>query len=378
LPEFGKRWRWSSLPQVRLLGISKSFETVKAVQDFSLQVEDGEYITFLGPSGCGKTTVLKMIAGLYGPDSGEIWIGEKLVKNTPPEERNTGYVFQNILLFPHMDVYDNVTYGPRVKAWPPQKSRKLAYEVLALVGLSERAKSRPGELSGGMQQKAAVSRALVSGANLLLLDEPLAALDAKVRIEIRNELRRLVKELGLTAIHVTHDQEEALAISDKIVVMKKGRMVEVGTPREIYLNPKTIFTANFVGESNFLEGKRSSILEGEIEIKGGMKVRVGPKMIPSSERLIVAIRPEHVTVEEGPKEGSNAFHCKVETVRFLGSTVRFELRLNHGILVVAKVPYSSLKRIFGIDQTVTARFNPSDVLIYKYPEEGMEKELALE
>ena len=366
------------MPEVKLEEVSKSFNSIKAVQDFNLHIKDKEYVTFLGPSGCGKTTVLKMIAGIYGPDKGEIWIGKTPVKDVPPEDRNIGYVFQNILLFPHMDVYDNVTYGPRVKAWPLQKSRKLAHEILALVGLSERAKSRPKELSGGMQQKAAVSRTLISGATLLLLDEPLAALDAKVRVELRNELRRLVKELGLTAIHVTHDQEEALAISDRIAVMKKGSIVEVGTPQEIYLNPKTIFTANFVGEANFLEGTLSPRSKKDVEVRDGFKVRTTQENIPESERLVVAVRPEHVIIEEESRKAVNAFQCRVEAIRFLGSLVRFELRLDNGLIVASKIPYLSLKKIFEVDQVVTASFNPHHVLVYKYPEEGMKKELALE
>jgi len=367
------------MPEVSLVGVSKRFGSITAVEDFNLKISDGEYVTFLGPSGCGKTTVLRMVAGLHEPDRGEIWIGKRPMGGIPPEERNVGYVFQNILLFPHMDVFGNVTYGPRVKDWPRQKATELAREILALAGLSARSKSLPKELSSGMQQKAAVSRALISGASLLLLDEPLAALDAKVRAELRNELKRIVKELGLTAIHVTHDQEEALAISDRIVVMKKGRIVEVGTPEEVYLNPKNIFTANFIGEANFLEGKASSGegKNGRIDIAGGLKV-VTDNEIPACERLVMAVRPEHVVLDKEQREETNAFRGKIENVRFLGGLVRVEFKLENNLLLAVKVPFASFERLPQVDGPMTISFNPSNVLVYRYPERGMASELALE
>ena len=366
------------MPEVSLVGVSKSFESLIAVEDFNLKIEDGEYVTFLGPSGCGKTTVLKMVAGLHEPDKGEILIGNNPTRGIPPEDRNVGYVFQNILLFPHMDVFGNVTYGPRVKDWPLQKTTELAHEILALAGLSARSKSLPKELSGGMQQKAAVSRALVSGASLLLLDEPLAALDAKVRAELRNELKRIVKELGLTAIHVTHDQEEALAISDKIVVMKKGRIVEVGTPEEVYINPRNIFTANFIGEANFLEGKAGSGGDRlEVEIAGGFKV-VTENEVPACDRLVIAVRPEHIVLDKEQRAEINAFKGKIENVRFLGGLVRFEIRLENNLLLAAKAPFASFERLPQVNDQMTISFDPSRVLVYKYPEHGMVNELALE
>jgi putative spermidine/putrescine transport system ATP-binding protein len=366
------------MPEVSLVGVSNSFDTLIAVEDFNLKVEEGEYVTFLGPSGCGKTTVLKMIAGLHEPDSGEIRIGGNPTKGIPPEDRNIGYVFQNILLFPHMDVFGNVTYGPRVKDWPLQKTTELAHEILALAGLSARSKSLPKELSGGMQQKAAVSRALVSGASLLLLDEPLAALDAKVRGELRNELRRIVKQLGLTAIHVTHDQEEALAISDKIIVMKKGRIVEAGIPEEVYLNPKNIFTANFIGEANFLEGKPDSGRDkGKIEIAGGLKV-VTCNEVPACDRLVIAVRPEHIVLDKERREETNAFEGKIDNVRFLGGLVRFEFKLENNLPIAVKAPFASFERLPQVGDQMTISFNPSRVLVYKYPEQGMASELALE
>lgn len=366
------------MPEVSLVGVSKSFDSLIAVEDFNLKVGEGEYVTFLGPSGCGKTTVLKMIAGLHEPDSGEIRIGRNPMRGIPPEERNVGYVFQNILLFPHMDVFGNVTYGPRVRDWPLQKTTELAHEILALAGLSARSKSLPKELSGGMQQKAAVSRALVSGASLLLLDEPLAALDAKVRAELRNELRRIVKELGLTAIHVTHDQEEALAISDKVIVMKKGRIVEVGIPEEVYLNPKNIFTANFIGEANFLEGKPDSGRDKrKIEIAGGLKV-VTYNEVPACDRLVIAVRPEHVVLDKERREETNAFKGKIDNVRFLGGLVRFEFKLENNLPLVVKAPFTSFERLPQLGDRMTVSFSPSRVLVYKYPEQGMASELALE
>ena len=228
----------------------------------------------LGPSGCGKTTLLRLIAGLIEPDSGEIYIGDRRVDKVPPEDRDIGFVFQTFALFPHMTAWSNVIYGPKVKNFDAKQAETIGHEVLELVKLNERLNAYPSELSGGMMQRIAVARALAAGAKTLLLDEPLGQLDAKVRNEIRYEIRRMAKDLKLTAIHVTHDQAEAMSISDRIAVMKKGKIVQVGTSQELYMHPNSLFVAHFIGESNFLEGYITKANgQSEIELRQGLKVK---------------------------------------------------------------------------------------------------------
>ncbi|MEM2970532.1 MAG: ABC transporter ATP-binding protein, partial [Candidatus Bathyarchaeia archaeon] len=206
------------MPEIELRNVTKRFGKILAVNNVSLKIHDKEYFSLIGPSGCGKTTLLRIIAGLIKPDEGEILIDGRLVNNVPPEDRGIGFVFQTYALFPHMNVLENVMYGPRVKAWEKERALRLAREILALVRLFQRPGAYPQQFSGGMRQRVGVARALAAGGQILLLDEPLGALDAKIRFELRYEIRRLVKDLGLTAIHVTHDQAEAMAVSDRIAV----------------------------------------------------------------------------------------------------------------------------------------------------------------
>src|SRR5512136_889061 len=264
------------MPEVRVVNLTKKFGKIAAIDNVTLTIHDKEYFSLLGPSGCGKTTLLRLIAGLIDLDSGEIYIGDKLVNDVPPEDRDIGFVFQTFALFPHMTAWSNVLYGPKVKNYDAKQAETIGHEVLEMVKLNERLDAYPSELSGGMMQRIAVARALAAGAKILLLDEPLGQLDAKVRNEIRYEMRKMAKDLNLTAIHVTHDQAEAMSISDRIAVMKKGRIVQVDTPQELYTHPNSIFVAHFIGESNFLEGTVSTPSNGdiEIELRGGAKVHV--------------------------------------------------------------------------------------------------------
>ncbi len=243
------------MPKIRVEGVKKSYGKVVALNGVNLTIRDGEYLSIVGPSGCGKTTLIKSIAGVVQPDGGDIFIDDNKVTQLPIEDRGVGYVFQEIALFPHMNVYDNVSYGLMVKGVTPLEREVPVEEMLHMMNLEDYVSLYPNELSGGARQKAAISRALTSGSTLLLLDEPLGALDLKVRTVLRYELRKLVKDLGLTAVHVTHDQEEALSISDRIVVMKAGKIVEVGLPIQLYMRPKEIFTAKFLGEANFITGE---------------------------------------------------------------------------------------------------------------------------
>ena len=369
------------MPEVKLKNVTKSFDKgrIVAVDNIDLVIHDKEYLTLLGPSGCGKTTTLRMIAGLELPTKGEIYIGEDLVSNLPPEYRDIGYVFQEYALFPHMDVWNNVTYGPRVKGWEEEKGNKIGREMLELVRLFERTDAVPSELSGGMRQRVALARALSSGSKLLLLDEPLGALDAKIRTDLRYEIRRLVKDLQLTAIHVTHDQAEAMAISDRIAVMRKGKILQVGTPQELYMNPKHIFVANFVGESNFLEGYITDRAGNRVtvELRGGITVKSFDQEHKKGDKIVVAVRPEILSIQKGKKSGVNAIFGRIEGFRFEGNIVRFEIRLENDDFMVAVHP-ALMAEWLAVGEEVTVTFPVEKSFVFSYPEKGLRSELALE
>jgi ABC-type Fe3+/spermidine/putrescine transport system ATPase subunit len=369
------------MPDVELKNVAKTFDKgrIVAVDHIDLHVRDKEYLTLLGPSGCGKTTTLRMIAGLELPTEGEISIGERLVSNLPPEYRDIGYVFQEYALFPHMDVWDNVTYGPRVKGWEEEKSERVGREMLELVRLFERTDAFPVELSGGMRQRIALARALSSGSKLLLLDEPLGALDAKIRTALRYEIRKLVKDLQLTAIHVTHDQAEAMAISDRIAVMRKGKILQVGTPQELYMNPQHIFVANFVGESDFLEGYVVDRADHKltVELRGGISVTSLNQDHKKGEKVVVAVRPEVLSIHKGKRSGVNSIFGNIEAFRFEGNNVRYEIRLQNEDLLVVVRP-ALMGEWLDVGEEVTVAFPAGKSFVFSYPEKGLMMELALE
>ena len=352
---------------------------ITAVDHVNLTVRDREYLTLLGPSGCGKTTTLRMIAGLQLPDEGEISIGERLVSDLPPEYRDIGYVFQEYALFPHMDVWNNVTYGPRVKGWEEKKSNKIGREMLELVRLFERTDAVPAELSGGMRQRVALARALASGSKLLLLDEPLGALDARIRTDLRYEIRKLVKDLQLTAIHVTHDQAEAMAISDRIAVMRKGKILQVGTPQELYMTPQHIFVANFVGESNFLEGYVADRVGHKltVDLRGGLSVKSMNKDHKKGEKVVVCVRPEVLSFNKGKKSGVNSISGNIEGFRFEGNNVRYEIRLQNDDMLVVVRP-ALMGEWLTVGEEITVAFPVEKSFVFSFPEKGLRTELALE
>ena len=367
------------MPEVRLENVTKKYGKIIAVKNVNLHVHDKEYFSLIGPSGCGKTTLLRLIAGLVQPDEGKIFIENKLVTHIPPEDRGIGFVFQTYALFPHMNAWDNVTYGPRVKAWEEEKRERIGREMLEMVKLYERADAVPKELSGGMMQRVALARALAADAKLLLLDEPLGALDAKIRFDLRYELRKLVKDLGLTAVHVTHDQGEAMAISDRIAVMKKGRILQVDTPQELYMKPQHVFVANFIGESNFLEGY---IVETNdkgcvIELRGGVIVNVVNQTRNKGERVVLAVRPETLSIEKGHKKGLNCITGHIERFRFEGTDVRYEVRLKNDDVVLIVCP-ALMGEWFNEGEKVTACFPTDKSYLFTYPSLGLRSELALE
>ncbi len=367
------------MPDVRLVNVTKRFGKIVAVDNVSLHIKDKEYFSILGPSGCGKTTLLRLIAGLIEPDEGEVYIGDRLVNKVPPEDRDIGFVFQTFALFPHMNAWENVTYGPRVKGFDMKKAERIGHEVLEMVRLHERLDAFPHELSGGMMQRIAVARALAAGAKLLLLDEPLGHLDAKVRNELRYEIRRMTKDLELTAIHVTHDQSEAMAISDRIAVMKKGKVLQVGTPQELYMNPKSIFVAHFIGGANFLEGfiVEASDKMATIELRGGVKVQAVNKGLGKGERVILAVRPEVFTIKRGKSRSENAIFGVVERFAFEGTNLRYEIRLENQDLIVVVTPSLSCEW-FNMGEKVALSFQPESAHLFTYPEAGLREELAVE
>jgi ABC-type Fe3+/spermidine/putrescine transport system ATPase subunit len=360
-----------------LVNVTKKYGEITAVGNACLQIEDKEYVCIIGPSGCGKTTLIKCIAGIIEPNEGGIYVDNKMMNAVPIQDREIGYVFQEIALFPHMNVYENVSYGPNVKGWAPDKTRRVVEEMLNMVTLQDRVKDYPSVLSGGARQKTAISRALSSGSLLLILDEALSSLDAKVRTVLRHELRRMVKDLGLTAVHVTHDQEEAMAIADRIVVMKAGRIVEVGSPSDLYLQPKKLFTANFVGEVNFMVGEILEATSKGVEVKvNGHILKSANKTDFKERKTVAAVRPEFVVMEKSGKT-SGPWGGKIEKKVFVGSMIRYEVRTENGELIIAKRSFSDASQ-WDVGDRVNVAFPPNSVLLYPYPEEGLEKEISLE
>ncbi|PSJ58394.1 ABC transporter ATP-binding protein [Kumtagia ephedrae] len=319
-------------PFLQIEHIRKSFGPTTVVQDFNLDVGRGEFVSFLGPSGCGKTTVLRMVAGFEEPSSGRIVVAGKDVTRLKPNQRNVGMVFQAYALFPNLTVAQNVGFGLKVAGMPkPDADRRVA-EMLNLIKLPEFGDRYPYQLSGGQQQRVALARALAPKPKLLLLDEPLSALDAKVRVSLRDEIRMIQKELGITTIFVTHDQEEALSISDRIVVMYGGKAEQVGTPFEIYNRPATKFVANFVGTLNVLEGVVSDAAAGKVRISS-QELSLKGKLNGSKtgDQLSLALRPEAIAL--GPKPGHDAsLQGQIADVHFLGSVIRVRVGLGSGIV----------------------------------------------
>ncbi|HSV26786.1 MAG TPA: ABC transporter ATP-binding protein, partial [Sedimentisphaerales bacterium] len=287
--------------------VTKRFGRLAAVDNVSLEVAPGELFFILGPSGCGKTTLLRLIAGFYEPDAGSILFGGKDVTFLPPEKRNTGMVFQNYALWPHMNVSQNVSFGLEMHRVPkPERSRRVA-EALAMVQMSDYAGHLPSQLSGGQQQRIALARALVFEPDIVLFDEPLSNLDARLRIEMRHQIRRLHDNLGLTMIYVTHDQTEALTMADRVAVMQSGRVSQVGTPRELYDRPANIFIAGFIGEANMLSG-RSSRLKNTVTVRtaaGELKSTVFDSDIGSDAAVHCCIRPESLRIADSPAPDDN-------------------------------------------------------------------------
>lgn len=315
---------------VKLVDLQKRFGDVDAVKDLYLDIERGSFTCLLGPSGCGKTTTLRMISGFVQPTHGDIFISGVSQEGVPPHKRNTSIVFQEYALFPHMTVEENVSYGLKIKRIPLAERKKKVEEVLTFIGLMPMAKRLPKFLSGGQQQRVALARSLVMEPEVILMDEPLSNLDAKLRVKVRTELKEIQRRLGLTTIYVTHDQEEALAMSDRIAVMKDGLLQQYGTPWDLYFEPANQFVADFIGANNFLKVTICGIEESSIMVRiGKQKLQIKRKdfnyMPQAQEEVILSIRPESIKVHGKGEELQKESHIigEIRIHQFLGSVVRY-------------------------------------------------------
>jgi putative spermidine/putrescine transport system ATP-binding protein len=311
--------------RISLRGLTKRFANALAVDGLSLDVRQGELVSLVGGSGCGKTTTLRMIAGFERPDAGEIRFDDRVVNDVPPRRRRVGIVFQSYALFPTMTVAENIAFGLRVARQPAATVRARVAEMVALTHLDGLEGRYANQLSGGQQQRVALARALARRPDVLLLDEPLSALDAKIRLRLRGELRRIQQDLGITAVYVTHDQEEALSIADRIAVMRAGRIEQIGGPEEIYTRPRTDFVADFVGISNLLACRVISAADGVVEWEGE-RLRV-PLPAAAAGSVMVSIRPERLAIG-GEAAALNRLHGVLEVVTFLGPFVRLEVSVH--------------------------------------------------
>ncbi len=331
------------MTHLELTHIHKSFGTSVAVEDFNLTVKQGEFVSFLGPSGCGKTTTLRMVAGFELPTSGKVTLNGKDLTYIPPNKRNVGMVFQSYALFPNMTVAQNVGYGLKIAGKSKSEIEERVREMLSLIQMDKFYSRYPYQLSGGQQQRVALARALAIRPELLLLDEPLSALDAKIRFELRQEIRRIQQQLGITTIYVTHDQEEALSLSDRIVVMSQGKIEQVGNPFEIYNFPQTRFVAKFVGSLNTVNATVVDPAKGVVSFDGiNLDVEDGIKGKSKGDEITIAIRPERFNfLAEQRKD--NVFDCIIENITFLGSVVRIQMRIGNSIFNMDTFNRPSLK-----------------------------------
>ena len=348
---------------VRLEHISKIYQDPKtgkdfyAVKDNSLVIEPGEFVTLLGPSGCGKTTTLRMIAGFESPDEGEIYLGDEAINTLTPNKRDTAMVFQSYALLPHYNVFDNVAYGLKLRHVPKEEIRERVMKILDLVELTGMESRMTNQLSGGQQQRVALARALVIEPSVLLFDEPLSNLDAKLRVTMRTEIRRIQQEVGITAIYVTHDQSEAMALSDRIIIMRSGVVEQIGSPQEIYYHPVNEFVADFIGEANFLKGRLEALSDNRAQLNvSGDICHAAP--VPGMEvgkDYTIVLRPEAASLAE---EGG--LPCEVVLSCFMGSYQNYHVKVGD-TLVKLTDPNPKNKRIYKVGERCHLVFDPESV-----------------
>ena len=348
---------------VKIEHVSKIYQDPKTGQDFyavhdaNIDIAPGEFICLLGPSGCGKTTILRMIAGFESPDEGEIYLGGEPINELTPNKRDTAMVFQSYALLPHYNIFDNVAYGRKLRKMDEATIKQKVTNILGLVGLEGMENRMTNQLSGGQQQRVALARALVIEPGVLLFDEPLSNLDAKLRVDMRNEIRRIQQEAGITAVYVTHDQSEAMAISDQIIIMKKGVVAQIGDPHTVYYRPIDEFVADFIGESNFLRGKLTqkdgnagvADIEGhQVEIADVAKHQIG-------DDVVLVLRPESATLAD---EG--ALRCKVTLSRFMGNYQNYQVMVGNTLVKITDFNPKNHK-IYEVGDEAFVKFGPKDV-----------------
>lgn len=338
---------------VRLEHISKIYKDPKtgndfyAVKDTNLEIEPGSFVTLLGPSGCGKTTTLRMIAGFESPDEGEIYLGNEPINALTPNKRDTAMVFQSYALLPHYNIFDNVAYGLKLRKMDSELIKKKVADILALVGLEGMENRMTNQLSGGQQQRVALARALVIEPGVLLFDEPLSNLDAKLRVSMRTEIRRIQQEAGITAVYVTHDQSEAMAISDKVIIMNKGIVEQVATPQEAYYRPKNKFVADFIGEANFLDGKVAG--NDEVEING-IRLQCSTNNLELGQDCSVVLRPEGASLsDQGELSGIVKYSC------FMGAYQDYHVQVGHTLVKIQEYNPKN-KKIYSVGDKVYLNF----------------------
>ena len=353
-------------PMIELRHVTKRFGGFTAVDDVSLAIAAGEFLTLLGPSGCGKTTLLRMLSGFETPTDGQVFLNGQDVTALPPHQRDVNQVFQGYALFPHLTVRDNVEFGLRMKKVPRHEITERVEQAIAMVSLAGFETRKPHQLSGGQRQRVALARAIVNRPKVLLLDEPLSALDAKLRQVMQLELKRLQSRLGITFVFVTHDQEEALTMSDRIAVINRGKIEQLGSATEIYHTPRTRFVADFIGQS--------SIHEGTIVLResGGVRVRLAGDLVltvedadpPTGERVLVSIRPEKIRLSREPAAGNNAFVAKVTEAVFRGPTAELQLLTRGGLELTAVLTNTTTAaRPFTAGEDVTCEIHAADICL---------------
>ena len=348
---------------VRLEGVSKIYldpktnKPFKAVDSINLNIQPGEFVTLLGPSGCGKTTTLRMIAGFESPDEGEIYLGDEAINELTPNKRDTAMVFQSYALFPHMNIFDNVAYGLKLRHVPKAEIRTKVFDMLKLVGLEGMENRFTNQLSGGQQQRVALARALIVEPGVLLFDEPLSNLDAKLRVYMRTEIRRIQQQFGITAVYVTHDQSEAMSISDQIIIMNKGVIAQMGTPQEIYYSPASEFVADFIGEANFLNVQVDGV-EGDVVNINLNGVRFPVKRpagaVAKGEEHTLMLRPEGIRVSE-----SGILPCKIVLSCFMGSYQNYHVMVGDTLVRITD-NHPVGRRIFNVGEEAYLDFSPVD------------------
>ncbi len=350
---------------LRLENLTKQFGTLTAVDHVNLEIEEGEFVCFLGPSGCGKTTVLRMITGFETVTEGRVIFDEKVINDLIPQKRQFGIVFQSYALFPNMTVEENIAFGLKVRKMPPKVITERVNEMLDLIGLRDWRNLYPAQLSGGQQQRVALVRALAPDPQVLLLDEPLSALDAKIRVRLRAEIKRLQQELKKTMIYVTHDQEEALSIADRVVVMEAGQFQQVGKPIDIYKSPRSSFVADFVGTSNFFRGHRT----GDLVSIGKREFKITQFGSLAAEEVFLAIRPEKMEVFKPGEPPNHLIHLnlvpgRIDVVTFLGAAVRLVVNVDGEEVISDVIEKEFEQRQLKQGDEILLYFPPEAFLVY--------------